>query len=392
MRGLFLKSILFSVLLLSMAGCDLQDVPFTKAIVHLSLPVDVVGYGYDGYQISLTNIATGRIQSMTSDTTGVVQMNVEEGVYNIEVSGTKAFTSSGMVKTLYIGGLLEKALMVGSQVEDTILVSASVQSDGFVIKEIYYAGSKTPANGTYYQDQFVEIYNNSDSVLYADGLTLVESTHINSNAVNEYADDYPDDLIAGALYSIPGDGTTYPVQPGKSIVLASSGINHQAANANSPVDLSKADFEWYDAGTTDADAPTVTNLIRAFCYSNTIWLLHVKGGHAYALFKPTGSIADFVTQNSVSVQTTSGSSVTRVKVANTLLLDGVDLGLAGVIGSKSLSSSVDISFTYCDGSYTGKSVRRKVKEWKDGRAVLQDTNNSSSDFTPNATPKPWEVE
>jgi hypothetical protein len=392
MRKIVLKFILFPCILLAMASCDVQDVPYTKAIIYLSLPTDALEYGYDGYQVSLTNIATGRIKSITTDTTGEVQMDVEEGVYNIEVSGTKIVTTAEAVKTVYISGLLEKALMLGSQVEDTISITASVQSDGFVIKEIYYAGSTTPAKGSYYQDQFIEIYNNSDSVLYADGLTIVESTHVNSNAVNEYADSYPDDLIAGALYSVPGEGTEHPVQPGESLVIASLGINHQSVNANSPVDLSEADFEWYDAGTTDVDVPTVANMIRAFCYSNTIWLLHVKGAHAYALFKPTGTIADFVTENSVSVLTTSGSSVTRVKVSNDLILDGVDLGLAGVIGSKSLSSSIDIGFTYCDGSYIGKSVRRKVKEWVDGRAILQDTNNSTNDFISNATPKPWEVE
>jgi len=120
--------------------------------------------------------------------------------------------------------------------------------------------------------------------------------------------------------------------------------------------------------------------------------LHVKGYHAYAIFKAPGSYTDFLAQNSVSVQTASGGSVTRVRIPNSLILDGVELGTAGAIGSKSLSSSIDVSYTYCNGSYIGKSVRRKVLKWENGRAVLQDTNNSGKDFIPNATPKPWEVE
>jgi len=94
----------------------------------------------------------------------------------------------------------------------------------------------------------------------------------------------------------------------------------------------------------------------------------------------------------VLIPTTSGTSVARVKVPNNLILDGVELGSAGNIESKSLSSSIDVSFTYCDGSYIGKSVRRKVLKWENGRAYLQDTNNSAKDFIPNATPKPWAVE
>ena len=387
------------IFLVSMlAGCQLKDVPFTQVEVTISLPDDALQGGKDGYVVKLTNIATGRSQSKTSDLTGIVVITDEEGVYNVEVSGQKTLTTTvangsaqqTYTQTVDIRGLLEKSLVTGGQVKLTVPLQIAQKGNGFVIQEIYFAGSTTPANGSYYQDQYIEIYNNSDSVLYADGLSIVESNHLSNVAVSEYTN-YPNDLIVGALYTIPGNGQTYPVQPGGSIVIASLGINHKTANANSPVDLSKADFEWYDGG-KDVDVPEVPNMIRNFCYSNTIWVLHVKGYHAYAIFKAPGTYADFLTQNTVSVQTASGSSVTRVRVPNSLILDGVELGSAGAIDSKSLSSSIDVSYTYCDGSYTGKSVRRKVLKWENGRAVLQDTNNSGKDFIPNATPMPWKAE
>jgi len=389
-------SLLFLLFLL--AGCQLKEVPFTKVEVTVTLPDDAVQGGKDGYVVKLTNIATGRSQSLTTDTTGVLVITAEEGVYNVEVAGQKTLTtivSKGttqqvFTQTVDIRGLIEKSLVTGGKVSVTVPLQIAQKGNGFVIQEIYFTGSTTPANGSYYQDQYIEIYNNSDSVLYADGLSIVESNHLSNTAVSEYTN-YPNDLIVGALYTIPGDGKTYPVQPGQSVVVASLGINHKTANANSPVDLSKADFEWYDSG-KDVDVPEVPNMIRNFCYSNTIWVLHVKGYHAYAIFKAPGTYADFLTQNTISVQTASGTSVTRIKVPNSLILDGVELGTAGAIGSKSLSTSIDVSYTYCDGSYIGKSVRRKVLKSENGRAVLQDTNNSGKDFIPNATPKPWEVE
>ncbi len=390
--------ILLLFLVVLFAACRLQEVPFTKTVVTISLPADALSGGKDGYQVKLTNIATGHSQSLITDTAGVVTASIEEGVYNVEVTGQKTLTttvSGGSAQQTYtqtvdIRGLLEKSLVKGVQVALSVPLQIAQKGNGFVIQEIYFTGSTTPANGSYYQDQYIEIYNNSDSVLYADGLSIVESNHLSNSAVSEYSN-YPDDLIVGALYTIPGNGTTYPVQPGTSIVIASLGINHKTANANSPVDLLKADFEWYDGG-KDVDVPEVTNMIRNFCYSNTIWVLHVKGYHAYAIFKAPGSYTDFLAQNSVSVPTASGSSVTRVRVPNSLILDGVELGTAGAIGSKSLSSSIDVSYTYCNGSYIGKSVRRKVLKWDNGRAVLQDTNNSGADFIPNAIPKLWEVE
>lgn len=389
--------ILLLVLLITVS-CQLQQVPFSKVLITISLPEDALQGGKDMYAVKLTNIATGRSVIDTTDLTGEITMQVEEGVYNVEVTGQKTLTTEvkdgtsqqTYTQTVDIRGLLEKSLVSGSQVDFTVPLQIAQKGNGFVIKEIYFSGSTTPANGSYYQDQYIEIYNNSDSVLYADGLSVVESTHLNNNAISEFTN-YPNDLIVGAIYTIPGEGKTYPVQSGKSIVIASLGINHKAANANSPVDLSKADFEWFDAG-KDVDVPEVPNMIRNFCYSNTIWVLHVKGYHAYAIFKAPGSYTDFLAENTISVPTTSGSSVSRVKVSNSLLYDGVDLGAVGAIGSKSLSSSIDVSYTYCANSYSGKSVRRKVLKWENGRAVLQDTNNSAKDFIPNTTPKPWEVE
>jgi len=396
-----MKGICYIVLLLPLlwTGCALQPVPFTEAEILVTLSdSDAIRAGYNGYTVKLTNIATYRTVSDTTDFDGKIQFRVEEGIYNIEVTArknlitivTNGSTSHAFTRPVQINGLKEKVEVLGLKVSDTIPLMIPQQGNGFVIKEIYYTGSKTPSNGSYYQDQFIEIYNNSDSVLYADGLTIVESTHISSTAVYPYSD-RPNDLIAGALYTIPGTGLEHPVQPGKSLVLASMGINHKLANANSPVDLSHADFEWYDAG-IDVDVPEVPNLIRAFCYSNTIWIFHVKGYHAYALIQPAEGIASFVTAHSVSVLTSNGSSVTRIAVPYSIIQDGVELGTAGTIGSKALSSSVDVSFTFCDGSYIGKSVRRKVLKWENGRAILQDTNNSASDFISNATPKPGLVE
>jgi len=400
LKRLELRHLLLALpLLLSLSlltGCALQPVPFSEAEVFVTLSdSDAIRAGYNGYTVKLTNIATYRSVSDTTDFQGKVHFTAEEGIYNVEVTGTKTLTTTvGLGQTFlhseHIRGLKEKVEVLGSVVTDTIPLMISQQGNGFVIKEIYYTGSKTPSNGSYYQDQFIEVFNNSDSVLYADGLTIVESTHISNAAVYPYSD-RPNDLIAGALYSVPGTGLEHPVLPGSSIVLASLGINHKTANANSPVDLSGADFEWYDAG-IDVDVPEVPNLIRAFCYSNTIWIFHVKGYHAYALIQPAEGIANFVTAHSISVLTTSGSSVTRVAVPYSMIQDGVELGTAGTIGSKALASSVDVSFTFCDGSYIGKSVRRKVLKWENGRAFLQDTNNSASDFISNATPKPGEVE
>jgi len=396
MKGL--RYIVFLLPLL-LTGCALQPVPFTQAEVCITLSdSDAIRAGHNGYTVKLTNIATYRSVSDTTGFDGKAHFTAEEGIYNVEVIGTKTLTttitsgssSQTFVHTEQIRGLKEKVELLGASVSDTVPLLISQQGNGFVIKEIYFTGSLTPANGSYNQDQFIEVYNNSDSVLYADGLTVVEAAHLSSNAIYLYSD-FPNDMVAQALYTVPGDGTSYPVLPGASVVIASLGIDHRTANANSPVDLSHADFEWYDAG-RDVDVPEVTNLIRAYCYSNTIWVIHTRGFHAMAIIQPKGSIASFITEHFINVQTPSGSTVTRIGVPNSMILDGVELGPPAAIGSKALSTSIDVSYTFCNAANTGKSVRRKVLKWENGRAILQDTNNSASDFISNAIPKPGVVE
>lgn len=58
---------------------------------------------------------------------------------------------------------------------------------------------------------------------------------------------------------------------------------------------------------------------------------------------------------------------------------------------KALPSSIDAGYSYTDASGNGKSVRRKVERWENGRAYLQDTNNSSDDFVTGQTPTPFVI-
>ena len=63
----------------------------------------------------------------------------------------------------------------------------------------------------YSGDQYIKIYNNSDSVLYADGLVILESAF---NTAQQY--EYTPDIMSQAMavqcvYVIPGNGKDYPV-------------------------------------------------------------------------------------------------------------------------------------------------------------------------------------
>src|SRR5690606_10834494 len=105
------------------------------------------------------------------------------------------------------------------------------------IKQVYYAGSDT-RNGAVFRDQFVELYNNTDQTLYADGLHIArlwgkqrvndEKHHFQVNGQFDWSksvgmpagiDANADYVYLRDLLRIPGGGSDYPVQSGESIII-----------------------------------------------------------------------------------------------------------------------------------------------------------------------------
>ncbi len=99
-----------------------------------------------------------------------------------------------------------------------------------VFKEIYYTGSRTPGNGTYFSDQFYEIYNNSDEVIYADSLCIANTGGASGQTATGRTWGFRPDqqfVYLQNVWMIPGNGHQHPIQPGESIVIAQDGIDHQ---------------------------------------------------------------------------------------------------------------------------------------------------------------------
>lgn len=163
---------------------------------------------------------------------------------------------------LSIGQVYKDAMMKGSvEIDiceheisrvDTIKMDMTILSS-IVINEIYYCG---PANsGLYYSDQFIELYNASDSVQYLDGLVLCRAAQT-PEYVGRYAEVY-------YVYQFPGNGNEHAIRPGEFVVIAQDAIDHIGiGGAQGSVDLSGADWEFYNQLGNDLDNPDVPNLIN----------------------------------------------------------------------------------------------------------------------------------
>ena len=265
------------------ACTDDDKVKITEFTLTLTEPEDLNVTSISDLHVTFKNVNTGKQTTNTmTGTTGKITLN--EGLYNITVEGKMNYIVDEKTVEGQVKGYKESVNLVGTTSADNIKLFLFNSKADFVIEEVYFAGSTTPEGKQYLADQYIKIYNNSDSVLYADGLVILESAFKTSQKY-----DYTPDIMSRAMavqcvYAIPGNGKDYPVQPGKSLLICDKAIDHREANSNS-FDLSNADFEWYDDSdkNPDIDNPQVTNLDKIYSSSLTTWSLHNQGLCAYAI-------------------------------------------------------------------------------------------------------------
>ncbi len=377
-------------LLVMSVGCEqFKSVGDIEEVVSLSVDVSTSFANPSGapvptkYSIKLNNFTEGYEVSGETDSDGKIKAdNVIPGIYT--VSAFAEVQESGFT-FIYSGSLTNVEILEGVDKLDLDIVVA--RSGNIIMKEMYYCGSKTTSGGSYFRDQFYELYNNSNTVQYLDNLcfgTLYPSTST-TNLPDwgiENADDY---VYFDKIFRLAGDGDDYPLQPGESIIIAQNADNHQRAelNPNSPVNLLSAEFEAFIRSSTIIRDNPAINMEISFWpgYVMPQWLATVFGA-AYGMFYADENYDPTTTISPVG----STSEYYQVHVDD--IVDAVEFVQSETyITRKRLPASVDAGATTVNGTYQAKSVHRKIKETlPDGRIIYQDINNSTSDFEVMDTP------
>jgi hypothetical protein len=237
-----------------------------------------------------------------------------------------------------------------------------VGSSPIVISEIYACGP--PGSGLYYQDKFVEFYNQTDSVVYLDGL-IVAVVFANYYLGIRYAND-PDYVHTNSIYQFPGNGKQTPIRPGQFIVCAAEAINHKLIAPNS-IDLSHVDFEFYKPNGTGIDNPNVPNMIYIYQESGNLWLMGGEQGAIVLSNCPIDSLKPF------------GDNQFLIPIKS--VLDGVEyLQDPTRLDLKILSPAIDAGATGGIQFYTGKAMERITTSMSPQR-ILKDDDNSTVDFS-----------
>lgn len=369
--------------------------------------------------ITLTDINTQRkttFNGNAAEDLSITLKAVPGGYYRIDATGKLNYRNKDLVGKqvdvlAYSEGIIltREAPIAALKLQVTsqpVADPADIAYRGFVLGEIFCAGTANRQGNYYYADKYFVIYNNTDHVLYADSLVIAESDFLTTMKQEYTPDIMPTDMAVSAMYMIPGSGHDVPVQPGGKLLVVDNAVNHTVANPNS-WDMTKADYEWYDESTnpqfTDIDNPNVPNLERIYSSTLTLWSPHSQGFKSYALARMHADRKTFLTDYMYDytyhlVGQTGEADMTgsAYRLPNSWILDAVNMSVPALFQWIVTSPTLDKGYTYCadfgwDDSRYGKSVRRKVKAMDGTRAILQDTNNSIDDFEPRTKADPFHV-
>lgn len=408
------KSSIFSIcvaasLALPFFSCsDEPVVPTVEASIEIVRPEGIDDLQILKETVVFRNLSSG--EEMRFDSTEGLAIPV--GIYECSYEAEATYVNAGDEESAVVEGRLignaESVQVTAAGFKLVLPVYLSVDKDDFIFEEIFFTGTRRASGSSYIGDTYFKIYNNTDHVLYADGLAICESKFKSTQFYTYTPDIRQDEMTVHAIYVIPGNGTEHPVAPGESLVICDTGIDHRISNPNS-FDLSDADFEWYDESTnpshTDIDSPTVPNLDKWYCYTLTVFIPHNRGFSSFALARiPIGKeayLSDYYYDYEYTMYLPAGTfpmSGSAYRLPNEWIVDGVNCSVETDRQWNVLPPSIDAGWTHCgamdsDENRFFKSIRRKMLYLTDdGIRVLKDTNNSTADFNPDCVPSLVEMQ
>lgn len=396
------KMLIYVATLVAMIACSEAD-PFTDVSSDLSANISTVPQAGGTFSFS---IESNEAWTISTDGQEWYSFSQKEGSNsaNLTISIQENYSSKPRTAEFSIATATINKSYTIAQAGATIAVTTG----DLLIEEIYYAktiDTTTGKTSNTSQDQYVKITNTTDHVVYADRLALVESfinSSMDTDMIRYEPDVRPEKSPVDFVFMIAGDGDDYPIEAGESIIIAAGAQRYEIGT--NVIDLSGADFEWYDNSTNenfvDVDNPAVPNLNIWYTYSLTITALHQQGFKSYAIayipqdvdalsyvenYKWIGTVYEDWSEFGLGVfeETIEKAYL----IPNEWIVDAVNISHPEDFTTLPFHSSLDAGYTYCGESNNiasrgSKAVVRK----RDAAGKLIDTNNSTNDFNHGVMP------
>lgn len=369
MRLVKFKILFITLNLLTLFACTVRKPTGIDGTVILKIAViDTSGF-FNGNKFN--PVAEAKISIIYKNYPGMLEYYTDENgmaeINNLKV-GHCYITATKKFVSLMLSGSIELDIFASNREYcDTIRVDV-VKLSGIVINEIYYSGTTH-----YYADQFIELYNNSDSVQYLDGI-IVSRLYGEQFFPEQY-------VMSSRHYQFPGTGMEYPIMPDSFVVIAQDAIDHvTVGGARNSIDLSNADWEFFDQLGPDTDNPDVPNLINIAVVSNrNDFTLNLKSDEV--------CLIKVIDPHDVIDYEYEGSSYKLFPVLD--VIDGVEYAAdySYHINLKALDYRIDAGLAgyQITKAYTGRSIERHNPATGEPG---YDTNNSTFDFVTIKYPTP----
>lgn len=273
-----------------------------------------------------------------TDNSGYLNLtHLPAAVYQISIRQPHPEIPSVMI----VGDLKDVTIGTGGVTYRDTIKGEQIVSAGISINEIYAGG---PVNNVYFfYDQFVELYNYSDSVKYLDGMIIMRVSGNNeAGQLGPGADQDEDGDMDGVTYIFkfpgkPGE-MNYPFLPKTFVTCAVTAVNHKTTVATS-IDLSNATWEFYNQySATDFDNPNVPNLMNIRSDRTVDFLINL--------------VSDII------VVASGVDSTWEDGIDFSTVIDGVKYQSTHT-AKKTLDKRIDKSYTISPAKYGGQSMRRR---------------------------------
>lgn len=388
--------LLLGISLLGLAACEKINTALdTPDITYMNVNIEAIPAlpeieSTAGLKVVLQNYTEQYIIERTLSAGKTPIDSIIPGVYSILISGE---LKSGEDRYFLSGSRTNYMVVPGNENIEIRVDGATVGPLAF--SEIYYAGS----GPFYFRDQFYEITNNSDEVVYVDGLYFanLHPTIATTDLPTWPAEDNNAYVYAQRVWRIPGNGNDYPLRPGESFTIAQFAANHKLSqyNPNSPIDASRSEFEFNMDNPNFPDQPAIDMQHifydgRAAKGSVPQYLTSVFGG-AYVIFRlAEGEQYDPVGDINLQTRDLGTTAPTLyAKIPIRYVVDAVEAGHnESMVTAKRVSSILDAGMTWVGATYNAQGVRRKRSGTREnGSPILLDTNNSTEDFERQVIPQ-----
>lgn len=391
-----LLTVLSAFLLFSCNNNDDEAIRSSSVVYSSKLPEGIQGAEIVQLNYTFKELNTGKVSEHTVIGNKDLTIDLSVGSYEVSVSGQIKHQLEGSERTEEVVGYVSSEAITTTDKTKTIQLFIKATKGDLILEELFFTGTLSPEGKQYNGDKYFKIYNNSDETLYADGLLIVQSEFLTVEKQEYRPNIMATDFAAGAIIMLPGSGKDFPIEPGKSIIVAEDAINHKELNPNS-IDLRTADFEIYNEEMDDVDNPSVKNSLPIF----SSMIMHNRGFTSYVLARlPEGmTSSQYLNQYSYTYEydfvfgeDSFPMSNDAYKIPNDWIIDAVNLSVQSEFQWIVTAPSLDASWTYSgtvdrDSNRYGKGVRRKTLSTSaNGNRILVDTNNSAKDFSAQVKP------